>query len=281
MSRWFRLDDDVVNDPKVQSLPDALFRAWVNVLCVASKHGGQLPPLRDTAFILRLTDAKAAEILTKLCQVGLLDKDGDTFKPHNWDARQFRTDRADPTNAARQKRYRNSRRNDESNVTHNVMDNSVTSVTDKRPYTETDTHTEAEKKETRAGALVANDGWPADYREQFWNRYPNKVGKPKALAKLDLARKHGASFPEIMDGLDRYIASKPPDRAWLNPETFINQERWTDQPAQVENAKTGSSIIEASNRLVDTVRLFDEGAGRFDAIRGGEGAADVRLLSSR
>lgn len=84
------------------------------------------------------------------------------------------------------------------------------------------------KKETRA-----DDGWPEDYRERFWARYPNKVGKPKALAKLDAARKRGVAFQAIMNGLERYIRDKPVDRAWLNPETFINQERWADQPAAV------------------------------------------------
>jgi len=89
---------------------------------------------------------------------------------------------------------------------------------------------EKRERQTRASALV-DDGWPEDYREQFWARFPNKVGKPKALAKLDGCRKRGIDFSDIMTGLDRYIASKPPDRSWLNPETFINQERWTDQPA--------------------------------------------------
>lgn len=86
-----------------------------------------------------------------------------------------------------------------------------------------------EKKETRASALAA--GWPADFRDQFWQRYPHKVGKPKAIAKLELAMKRGVEWQSILEGLDRYVRAKPADRPWLNPETFINQERWTDQPA--------------------------------------------------
>lgn len=74
--------------------------------------------------------------------------------------------------------------------------------------------------------------WPTDYREQFWQRYPEKVAKPKALAKLDaLARGGKAKFGEIMAGLDRYIAGKPADRQWCNPLTWLNGERWADQPA--------------------------------------------------
>jgi uncharacterized protein YdaU (DUF1376 family) len=91
------------------------------------------------------------------------------------------------------------------------------------------------KKETRVNALAF--GWPPDFREQFWGRYPNKVGKPKAIAKLEACMRRSVEFSAIMDGLDRYIASKPADRAWLNPETFINQERWADQPAMPTNGK--------------------------------------------
>jgi hypothetical protein len=85
--------------------------------------------------------------------------------------------------------------------------------------------------------VAREDDWPEAYQELFWSAFPNKVGKPKALAKLDGCRKRGVVFADIMTGLDRYIRAKPPDRAWLNPETFINQERWNDQPASIENGQ--------------------------------------------
>lgn len=94
------------------------------------------------------------------------------------------------------------------------------------------------------------DDWPPDYRDRFWDRYPHKVGKPKALAKLDACRKRRIPFNAIMDGLDRYIRTKPPDRQWLNPETFINQERWNDQPAPVSqgNPDERSGSVFANSR---------------------------------
>jgi hypothetical protein len=38
--KWLRLYSDVVSDPKVQRLPGEKFKAWVNLLCVASQHDG-------------------------------------------------------------------------------------------------------------------------------------------------------------------------------------------------------------------------------------------------
>lgn len=124
MGRWFRLDDDVLNDPKVQALPDGLFKAWVNVLCVASKHEGKLPPLSATAFLLRLPEAKAAELLTKLNRAGLLDKDGETFAPHNWSKRQFKSD-DDATAASRSRRYRDRKRDANVDVTRDASRDAI------------------------------------------------------------------------------------------------------------------------------------------------------------
>jgi len=84
------------------------------------------------------------------------------------------------------------------------------------------------ESETRAGP----PDWPGDYREQFWQAFPNKVGKPNALTRLERLHKRGdIRWSDLMAGLQNYIRTKPVDRQWLNPATFLNQERWADQPA--------------------------------------------------
>lgn len=91
-----------------------------------------------------------------------------------------------------------------------------------------------EIQEARESALcaVVSPDWPADYRGQFWEKYPNKVGKPAALIKLERIRQRGTvRWDDLVAGLENYIRDKPVDRAWLNPATFLNQERWADQPA--------------------------------------------------
>jgi uncharacterized protein YdaU (DUF1376 family) len=74
-----------------------------------------------------------------------------------------------------------------------------------------------------------------EFSGTFWPSYPNKVGKPAAEKAYQSARKRGAELSQIMAGLNRYMATKPPDRSWLNPATFLNQERWADQPATTTN----------------------------------------------
>ena len=89
-----------------------------------------------------------------------------------------------------------------------------------------------EREETRVTALA-----PSEF-EDFWKLYPNKVGKPKAKTSFSQARKR-ADLQTIMDGLQRYVG-KTDDRPWCNPTTFLNQDRWGDEPAQVPVSRQGS-----------------------------------------
>jgi hypothetical protein len=81
LTRWFRFYTGVVDDPKAQMLAPDMFKHWVNVLCIAAQHDGEMPAIAVTAFTLRMTEAKAAGILAKLHSLDLLDKTENGFKP--------------------------------------------------------------------------------------------------------------------------------------------------------------------------------------------------------
>lgn len=106
-ARWFRLYEDMVHDPKVQRLPAEMFKGLVNLWCIASANGGCLPPVGDIAFTLRLSESKASAMLNYLAEAGFIDEDATGLKPHNWDARQFKSD----VSTERVKRHRNAKRN--------------------------------------------------------------------------------------------------------------------------------------------------------------------------
>ena len=92
---WFRFYSEVLHDPKIQRLPIALRWSWVNVLCLANEQEprGQLPQLKDVAYSLRVSEAKARAMLSSLKDAGLLDADGaGRLWPHNWSARQYASD---------------------------------------------------------------------------------------------------------------------------------------------------------------------------------------------
>jgi hypothetical protein len=86
---------------------------------------------------------------------------------------------------------------------------------------------------------------------RFWLVWPNKVQKlyaEKCFAKV------ADQVDAIVDGVERYVREKPPDRPWLNPSTFLNQHRWKDTPAPPPTGVKPNgkgSIVEAGRRLTE------------------------------
>lgn len=75
--------------------------------------------------------------------------------------------------------------------------------------------------------------WKAAFRE-FWDRYPNKVGKRAAETAFERAFKRiGGDNPlEVMlAGLQRSTCSRDWLRGFVcHPTTWLNQDRWSDEP---------------------------------------------------
>ncbi|MFG1302157.1 hypothetical protein V5F49_20420 [Xanthobacter sp. V3C-3] len=128
-------------------------------------------------------------------------------------------------------------------------------------------NSDADASDASAFAMPADDGWPKDYRERFWSVYPHRVGKSDALAKLDRIRKsRRVSFDKLMSGLDAYIASKPPDRQWCNPATWLNQGRWDDEPSTPALHRSAGQpaqhdLAAAFDRLADHARRMEDAGG--------------------
>ena len=89
------------------------------------------------------------------------------------------------------------------------------------------------KKRTRTNALASP--WTEADRERFWTAFPNKIGKADAMKAFDKAS--NKVTPEVLfPALHRY-ANKTDDRPFCNPSTWLNQERWLDQPAANNNGQ--------------------------------------------
>lgn len=85
---WFRLYASILNDPKVQLLPDRLFKFWINCLAITCDQRGYLPAPREIAFRLRLSLTEVEDDLASLMTHGLIDSEkvGDrtVLQPHRW-----------------------------------------------------------------------------------------------------------------------------------------------------------------------------------------------------
>lgn len=116
MSRWFRLYDEMLDDPKVQRLHPALFKVLINLWCIASRHDGRLPSTSDMSFSLRMTEDETFRAVSKLAEAGFIDTDSATGeqRPHGWDVRQFRSDTS--TDRVREHRKRQKSKGNDDNT---------------------------------------------------------------------------------------------------------------------------------------------------------------------
>lgn len=143
-ARWFRFYIEALDDPKVQNLDGDTFKAWVNMLTLAAKHDGKLPPVEHIAFALRCEITVAERYIERLSNGGLIDRlnggaNGYHYAPHNWSKRQYKSD----SSTDRVKRFRK-----RSNP-----------VTETAPDTEAETEVPSTKVE----------GAAPDADKQFWD----------------------------------------------------------------------------------------------------------------
>lgn len=214
--RWFRFYDDALNDPKVQRLPGDEFKSWVNLLCLASKHGGSVPPLADTAFLLRMPEKQVAELFGRLATLGLLDEVDGEYRPHNWAARQYASDQSTP----RVKKTRNG------GVTPDVTP----------PETETEADTKSEKK------IGGRAAYPNDF-EEFWKKYPTDSNMAKKTT-LDIWKK--------LSGEDRSLATKSlsgfrdyceTNKSWYRPVHAVKYLRDRRFEGHAETSEKLSEVV--------------------------------------
>lgn len=155
MNRWFRFYNEALDDPKVQLLPPELFKAWVNLLCLASQNDGTFPETFHVAFRLRCSEEQATLWLDELRARGLVDGDA----PHKWKERQYASD----SSTARVRKHREkqaaetpAKQPDEHETFH---------VT---PPEQTQSRTDTEKKGKARGTRFTLESLPADWDE--WAR---------------------------------------------------------------------------------------------------------------
>jgi hypothetical protein len=275
MMKWFRFYNEVLDDPKVQKLHPALFKHWVNLLCLASEMGdaGDLPNEDAIAFRLRVRTTEVRKILDQLVAAGLLDVCGNgaesrRLSAHNWQGRQ----RSSDNSSSRVARHRAA---NEENVT-------LQAPLPKRTVdTDSDTDTDSEREGAKA-PNVASPKKATVYTpefEAFWSEYPSGFGsKKETFKRIQQLNPDAALWAEIMTGLAAWHRSEK----WLNgfikaAEVWVGQELWTNPappPRTVHSNGRASPGDEVSN--FDRVRikhgLPTKGQQQHDNIIDAQGA---------
>jgi hypothetical protein len=105
----------------------------------------------------------------------------------------------------------------------------------------------------------ANDGF-----SEFWERYPRRIGKAAARKSYAKALKVG-THDDIMFGLSQQITSLTAREAQYipHPATWLNQERWNDEPEQHHNGRANGTHSRADRPGAGMAQAFAAVAERL------------------
>ena len=137
---------------------------------------------------------------------------------------------------------------------------------ERRSSARPETETEAEReRETEKNPLPPKHEPPIPPGfDAFWNAYPKKVGKPKALQAFK--RQVKGRLTELMAGLERWKAYWTDPQYIPHPATFLNDRRWEDQPPSQRLSKAE----ERTMRNVEVAKNFVERHSEVELDFGGE-----------
>lgn len=97
--------------------------------------------------------------------------------------------------------------------------------------------------------------FPSNAFELWYDGWPNKVGKHAAEKAFDRVRRSGkVRYATLIEGRDRYKATKPLTREWCNPATWLNQGRWADAPATTAQPRASPFQRGSGNAMHDLLR---------------------------
>jgi len=87
---WIKLYHEILDDAKIGKMSDTLWRRTIEMFLIAGDydHDGQLPPLEDIAWRLRITDEQLAADVEELERIGILSVNGSVHLVKNFSERQ-------------------------------------------------------------------------------------------------------------------------------------------------------------------------------------------------
>lgn len=252
---WLRLHVSITSSRKIQSLPDNLFRWWINLLCLAKAGDGLLPTTKDISWELRTSETKVNQAIESLSQRGLVDAVELGFAMHDWNTWQFLSD----VSTERTRRFKERQKE----RIGNVPENGNGTARERPQSTEyrvqsTEIREQTPKPPPKIGGDLA---WRKPKFAEFWQSVWCKTGKgaaERAFAKV-------AKTPEIADRI--IAAAKEQGRSILehaaqykhsplHPSTWLNEGRYEDEP------QTLALVESDADRRVRLARERDEAEAR-------------------
>ena len=232
---WIKLEDTFPSNPKIATLSDREFRLYNHALCWCGLHltDGSIP----SQIVNKLGIKNASKHAQKLVENGLWIRVEDGYLIHDYLKHQTSKAQAEQEKETNRLRAQKARKVKADALRHAVTAPKVT-VTDTHTPTHTPTPTIKDKE-----VQIVRTAF-----EQFWNVYPRRDGKKKALEAMGKALKK-ASIEVILEGVNRYITFlQTTTQQTAMPATWLNGERWNDEVIPPTNLSGSKSNLEPKRK---------------------------------
>ncbi|WP_420335553.1 hypothetical protein [Roseibium sp.] len=227
---WIKLYNELLDDYEFGCLPDISKWHLIAIWLLASRSGNRIP--MDERWVAKRISANDELNLQVLFDFG--------FLVENQELRNVEQDASKRLALARSRETETEGETEAEISTHEDAENPVLEP-DPEPESPTDD----------------------ELFEDWYSGYPEKVGRGAAVKAFKTALKK-TDFETLKTGLERYTRHKPSDRAWCNPSTWLNQERWADQPAPVVGGNGQSNVPSFDPQ--DTIQLLNHNPASRAAI---------------
>ncbi len=242
---WFRMYAEFATDPKLQMLSESLQRRFVMLLCLRC-NGCETLQDEEVTFQLRISNEEWAETKAIFISKNMLDNDNNIT---NWDKRQYVSD----VSTERVRKYRNKKKQ-KGNVS----------------VTPPDTDTDTEKKNP-----LPPKGDDVDFLS-FWEAYPNKDGKGRAMKAWVQAKKK-KTLPHIQAVL-LAIEREKQSTKWSReggrfiplPATWLNDLGWENGTGKGTGGGADDDRIKRLKDAVDKRGGFRQGDQPAGSILSGQ-----------
>lgn len=207
---WIKLYIEILDDPKMGRLTAEQWRRTVELFLLAGEQSenGILPSLADIAWRLRVDENELLQTMSELEQIGILNRDGDTWMVTNFARRQDAVSGAERSKAWRERAHK------EQYYGTNNDQAKPQCVTDKSDnYSEAETKTQRDCNESATNRNVDTD---IDIDKELTvvvvNEIPEKISDFAEIAKVYQAE-IGILTPFVKEDIEDALEHYPRD--WI------------------------------------------------------------------
>lgn len=194
---WFRMYSEFANDPKVQSISEAMQRRLVMLLCLRCSNTLVTLQEDEIAFALRITETELAETKAVFVRKGFIN---DQWEIQNWEKRQF------------------------------VSDSSASRVAKHRAKAKEEAAKQSEEVETACNVTVTPQIQNRTDTEEVKALVPSDAGDLPGDQPVGLPAKPTCPHQEIIDLYHEILPQCPQIRDWTPARQTQLRARWNEDP---------------------------------------------------